>query len=285
MDSAGSRRFLIINADDYGLAPGITAAILDLARRGAITSASAIVTMPGSAEALVAARAVDLDLGLHLNLCAGTPLSPPDAIPSLLAGGATRSPRFATAGELQWRYLSGRLDLDEVRRECRAQIERFLATGATPSHLDSHCHLHALPRLYRLTAELAGRYGIPGVRRAASNFIFRPPRLPLFSRVVGFPRYDASPYAPYQSNYFSVLTVMGPARTPRPLHALLRALPDGVTELVCHPGYVDDELLSIDTLTHAREREWLLLTRPHLGEALTREGIRLVSWRAMARQV
>ncbi len=77
---------------------------------------------------------------------------------------------------------------------------------------------------------------------------------------------------------------MGPARTPRPLHALLHALPDGVTELVCHPGYVDDELLSIDTLTHAREREWLLLSRPHLRETLTREGIHLVSWHALARR-
>lgn len=76
---------------------------------------------------------------------------------------------------------------------------------------------------------------------------------------------------------------MGPARTPRPLHALLHTLPRGVTELVCHPGYVDDELLHIDTLTHAREREWLLLSRPHLWEALAREGIRLVSWRALTR--
>ncbi len=281
----GSQRFLIINADDYGLAPGVTAAILDLARRGSVTSASAIVTMPGSMAAFAAARAVDLDLGLHLNLCAGTPLSPAAAVPSLLAGGGAHRPRFATAGEIQWRYLRGRLVLNEVRRECCAQIEWFLATGAIPSHLDSHCHLHALPRLYRLTVELAGRYGIPGVRRAANNFIFRPPRLPLFSRVVGFPRHGAAQHPPYQTDYFSVLTVMGPARTPRPLHALLHTLPRGVTELVCHPGYVDDELLHIDTLTHAREREWLLLSRPHLREALTREGIRLVSWRAIARHV
>jgi len=281
----GSRRLLIINADDYGLAPGVTAAILDLARRGSVTSASAIVTMPGSIAALAAARAVDLDLGLHLNLCAGTPLSPAAAVPSLLAGGGAHRPRFATAGEIQWRYLRGRLVLNEVRRECCAQIEWFLATGAIPSHLDSHCHLHALPRLYRLTVELAGRYGIPGVRRAASNFIFRPPRLPLFSRVVGFPQRGVAQHPPYQTDYFSVLTVMGPARTPRPLHALLHTLPRGVTELVCHPGYVDDELLHIDTLTHAREREWLLLSRPHLREALTREGIRLVSWRAIARHV
>ena len=241
--------------------------------------------MPGSVEALAAARAIDLDVGLHLNLCAGTPLSPPTTVPSLLAGGATPGPRFATAGAIQWRYLCGRLALDEVERECRAQIERFLATGATPSHLDSHCHLHALPQLYRLIVRLAHRYGIPGVRRAASNFIFQPPRLPLFSRVVGSPRHGASPYAPYQSDYFSVLTVMGPARTPRPLHALLRALPHGVTELVCHPGYVDDELRRIDTLTYAREREWLLLSHPHLQEALAREGIRLVSWRAVTHQV
>ena len=279
MRLTGSQRLLIINADDLGLAPGVTDGILDLARRGAVTSASILMNMPRSDEAMAAARAANLDVGLHLNLCTGEPLSPPNAVPSLLTGGTDGRVRFASAGAIHRRYLSGRLALEDVAREWATQIERFLATGATPSHLDSHCHVHALPRLYRLTVELARRYGIPGIRRAYSHYIVRSPPLAQLSACLGRSRRSGPPYSP---DYLSVLTVMGPARTPRALHALLHALPRGVTELVCHPGHVDDELRRIDTLTDAREREWLLLSRPHLQEALAREGIDLVSWRAIA---
>lgn len=290
MDAASAGRFLIVNADDLGLTPGVTAAILNLARRGAVTSASAMMNRPDSAAAVAAATAINLDVGIHLTLCAGAPLSPPATVPSLLDGA-----RLARASEIQRRYLRGRLVLDEVAREWSAQIERFLATGATPSHLDSHCHLHALPRLYRLAEELAARYGIPGLRRAYSGFILRPPHLPLVVRPLawimrpdvfpGTARHASCrlgrprrPLRPYQPDHFSVLTVMGRLQSPRPLHALLRTLPRGVTELVCHPGHVDDELRRIDTLTDAREREWLLLSRPHLQQALAREGITLLSW-------
>jgi predicted glycoside hydrolase/deacetylase ChbG (UPF0249 family) len=71
---------------------------------------------------------------------------------------------------------------------------------------------------------------------------------------------------------------MGLVRNARPLEALLRALPAGVTELVCHPGHVDEELRRVDTLTTPREREWLLLSRPAFRDVLAREGIRLTSW-------
>ena len=58
----------------------------------------------------------------------------------------------------------------------------------------------------------------------------------------------------------------------------MRALPPGVTELVCHPGHVDDELRRVDTLTTPRAREWLALSRPAFRAFLAREGIRLTSW-------
>jgi len=265
-------RFLIVNADDFGLAPGVTQGILELARLGIVTSTSAIVTVPGSLEALAQARQAGLDVGVHLTLCAGAPLLRSHLVPSLVEPGG----RFVSAYSIVRRRFSGRLRLAEVEREWAAQVEHVLAAGIRPSHLDSHCHLHSVPGLYRLTLRLARRYGIPGVRRAHSGFILQAPRLPAVRRI---PRSGGTPDGhPYQPAHFSVLTVLGRNRTLRPLEALLRALPAGVTELVCHPGYVDEALRRVDPLTAPRAHELLLLARPHFREALAREGIRLVSW-------
>lgn len=274
-----AERLLIVNADDLGLAPGVTRGILELARLGVVTSTSLLPNLPGSAAALAAAREMRLDVGLHLNLCAGVPLSPPHTVPSLLR----RDGAFATAGAIARRRYAGRLRLDDVEREWSAQIEWCLAQGARPSHLDSHCQLHGLSGLYHLTLRLARRYGIAGVRSAAAGFIWQTPGLSrLRVTLRRAPTHDSVPFHP---DFFSVLSVLGQMRSARPLQALLRALPPGVTELVCHPGHVDDELRRLDPLTDQREREWLLLTRLFLRDLLRGEGIRLVSWADLAPRV
>lgn len=267
-----AQRLLIVNADDLGLAPGVTRGTLELARFGVVTSASLLPNLPGSAEALAMAREIGLDVGLHLNLCVGMPLSPPQTVPCLLRHDGA----FATAGAIMRRRYAGWLRLGEVEREWSAQIEWCLAQGARPSHLDSHCQLHGLPGLYHLTLRLARRYGIAGVRGAGAGFIVQAPGLSRLRVVTRRPSGATS--TPYRPDYFSVLSVLGQMRSPRPLQALLHALPPGVTELVCHPGYVDDELRRLDPLTNRRERERLLLARPFLQDVLHDEGIRLVSW-------
>jgi chitin disaccharide deacetylase len=267
-----AERLLIVNADDFGVAPGVTRGILELARCGAVTSTSTMINLPCSEEAVAVARSAGLDMGLHLNICLGAPLLPPEAVPSLVAPNG----RFVRADAITRRRFTGQLRLEEVEREWSAQIERFLTCGVRPSHLDSHCHLHAYPGLYRLTMRLAVRYGIPGVRRACAGLICSAPHVPGLRRVLRSTPLNGA--TPYQPDHFSVLSWMGLVRNARPLEALLRALPPGVTELVCHPGHVDDELRRVDTLTTPREREWLVLSRPAFRHVLVREGVRLTSW-------
>lgn len=277
MNSSTGDRQLIVNADDLGLSCGVTRGILDLAQLGVVTSTSAMINMPGALEALAAARDAGLDTGLHLNICTGAPLSPPDAVRSLLGSDGA----FATAGDISLRFFRGQLRLGEVEREWTAQIERFLETGARPSHLDSHNHLHAYQGLYSLAARLARRYDIPGLRRGYAGFIYQSQYLHAINHVIG--RRCRQVITVYQPRHFAVLTTMGRFRSPRPLMALLRALPPGATELVCHPGHVDAELRRVDTLTDGRARELLLLSRPLFREALAHAGIHLVSWQDAAR--
>ncbi len=266
-------RLLIVNADDLGLAPGVTRGILDLAHQGAITSTSALVTLPWSAEAVRSASVAGIDVGVHLTLSVGAPLSSPTTIPSLLAPGG----RFPSAGVVVRRLALRRLALSEVEREWAAQIEAALDAGARPTHLDTHCHLHGFPSLARVLAELARRYGAPSIRPARAGFIAQPPRLSGLRYVHPLPHTRRAHGTPLpRPDYFTVLTVLGRLTTQRPLDALVRALPPGVTELVCHPGYVDAELRALDPLTTPREREALILGRPAFKALLEREGMRLV---------
>src|ERR671937_949791 len=209
-----AERLLIVNADDLGLAPGVTRGILELAQCGAVTSTSTMINLPGSEEAVAVARSAGLDIGLHLNICLGAPLLPPAAVPSLVAPNG----RFVRADVITRRRFAGQLRLDEVEREWSAQIERFLACGVRPSHLDSHCHLHAYPGLYRLTMRLAVRYGIPGVRRACTGLICHVPPLPGLRRALRSARPNGA--VPYQPAYFSVLSWMGLVPHARPLEGL-----------------------------------------------------------------
>jgi predicted glycoside hydrolase/deacetylase ChbG (UPF0249 family) len=279
-----SERLLIINADDLGLAAGVSRGILDLAERGGISSASLLANMPGSEWALARASAIGLDVGVHLNLCVGAPLTPARRIASLLG----REERFAGARTIARRWMAGTLRLDEVEREWTAQLEWVLARGGQPSHLDTHCHTHGLPALYPLILRLARRYGIRGVRPAFSGFIYQPPRLawprirmrPELARRRSVRHGDAQD-AILRPAHFAVLTAMG-MRSVRPVRALLHVLPPGVTELIAHPGFVDDELRRIDPLTAPREREWRILAEPALLEAIALEGIRLISWADVA---
>src|SRR5262249_15988411 len=146
--------------------PGVTAGILELARAGSVTSTSLLVNMPGSAAALEQARDIGLDVGMHLNICAGRPLTDPAAIRTLVDAEGN----FASQGDVVRRRMVGRLNLHEVEREWTAQIEWMLSRDAMPSHVDSHCHLHSVHGLYPLAMRLARRHSIRGLRSAFAGY-------------------------------------------------------------------------------------------------------------------
>ncbi|GAB6082782.1 hypothetical protein JCM30471_16960 [Desulfuromonas carbonis] len=149
---------LIINADDLGSGPGRDRGILRAFRDGVVTSASLLANGPSFESAARAALEGGLPVGVHLNCSEGEPLAGPIA-------GLT-DPRGAFPGkiELRRRLAAGTLPLPELRRELRAQLERTLATGLRPDHLDSHQHCGLFPAICRLLIELASEYRIPALR-------------------------------------------------------------------------------------------------------------------------
>src|SRR6266550_2689855 len=157
--STPSPKRLIINADDFGIAPGVNVGIIEAAEAGAVTSASMIVNLPGFADALD--RAVSspaLSLGLHLNFTVGRPLS---AVSSLTQ---RESGEFYPLATLLTRASLGLLDAADVTRECEAQIDRMAGAGFPPTHLDSHRHVHAHPAIFPIVGRAAASLGIFQIR-------------------------------------------------------------------------------------------------------------------------
>src|SRR5215831_14809083 len=153
---------LIIAADDFGLTPRINEAIAIACRDGIVTSASLMATGAGFDSAVdIARREPKLDIGLHLNLTEGCPISNPSNIPTLADsnGFLYRHPLKLAAA-----FFKRRVRLEHLEREIRAQIEKVIASALSVTHIDGHKHVHVIPPVFRVIWRVASDYGIFAVR-------------------------------------------------------------------------------------------------------------------------
>lgn len=279
-------RRLVVNADDFGLSPGVNAGVVEAHRNGILTSATILANAPGFGEAVaLAAGAPGLGVGVHLNLVRGRPLSPPESAPLLVdAGGMLRPFRL--------RRPTSRF-LEQAGREYRLQLERVLAAGIVPTHVDFEKHHAFQAPLYDLACRLAEEYGVPAVRALREPVVWAIRRLgwPGWRRAamaaalrVGVdllgrpaPRLAAPDWLLGQSH----IGAMDEDAWLR----LLRHLPDGVSEVMTHPGLPDDPAgadaagMGKSWLGGAREREFRALTSPRVRDAVAAAGIQLITYR------
>jgi chitin disaccharide deacetylase len=237
-----------------------------------------------------------LGIGVHWNLTEGTPAAPGSSIPSLV----NRKGFFArTPGRLWRAIILGRVSRVDIERELRAQIEKVLAAGLAPTHLDSHKHVHALPALGMVSIKLALEYGIGAIRCVAERWpapgglLRRYPRatttiirqyltgcaLALISK--GWTRQLRRAGIACASHFYG-LTATG-FLDEKILGEILSRLPDGTSELICHPGIVDNALRRTPTrLLEQREIEYRALTQPAMKRLVQDLGIQVVNYREMA---
>jgi chitin disaccharide deacetylase len=267
---------LIINADDYGNSPAVSEGIRHAYLNGIVTSTTAMMNIPGAADqvrdAIVACPG--LGMGVHLVLSEGRPVLPPKELESITAG----EPYFPDPDALLERLDS--VDFEEVEREWTAQVELFIAAaGRAPDHLDAHHHMAYMhPEFFRILLDLAKRYAC-GIRTA---FLVENEADPNNSPVEN------------QGNLAVLKKMLAESKVPHPdyfqhsiydeedfptaLMQVLAALPEGVTELMCHPGLVDEALMSLSTYNLQREKELSTLTEPGLKDLLLSRGVKLISF-------
>jgi predicted glycoside hydrolase/deacetylase ChbG (UPF0249 family) len=253
---------LIINADDFGLTPGINRAIAELHDAGALTSATLMANGPAFEEAVTIARArPTLGVGCHILLVDGTPLSDPAGIPTLL-GPDRRTFRNSLAA-FTLAVLRGHVRAEEIARESLAQIQKLQRAGITVTHVDTHKHTHILPRVARPLLHVLEQTSIPAIRdpfeprwsATLSDNLRRAALVgalhPLRRRFQSLPQIASGRVRTTDGTLCISATGHLNSTT---LQKLLNTMPDGVWELVCHPGYNDRDLDAITTRLRA-ERE------------------------------
>lgn len=278
MSAAG----VIINADDFGLAPGVNRGVLSGFREGVLTSTTMLVNLRFFEDAVALARDnPDLPVGIHLSLLWGRPVSDPARVPSLLEADGS-FPR--SLGTLVRRYFLGRVRLDEVECEFRAQARKFVDAGLTPTHVDTHKHVHSLPGVLRALITVAEELGIRGVRLPCENGAgVGRPSLKIaaqrsFVRLLCRDARAALERAGIKTtDHFMGIDHMQRLDAPA-LRMILERLPDGVTELMCHPGYVDEHLTEFARVPPYREQELAGLKDPSVRAVVESREIRLMHY-------
>jgi predicted glycoside hydrolase/deacetylase ChbG (UPF0249 family) len=168
--------------------------------------------------------------------------------------------------------LMGRVSMRDVERELAAQIEYATSNGITPTHLDSHKHVHLYPPVFEVVIQLAQRFRIPVIRVPYEQTFAD---LPL--AVWAHQDYRLAASRGCSTPRFVGRAMTG-VMTADSLAAALRTLAAGPTELMVHPGYVDDSLRRMSTrLLASREAEVALLTSPSIAQLVTDEHVRLIS--------
>jgi predicted glycoside hydrolase/deacetylase ChbG (UPF0249 family) len=270
-----SRKLLVVNADDFGFTPDVNEGIVEAHRLGILTATTLMANGEAFDDAVRLARQTPaLDIGCHLvmiqgrSLVTGRPL--PGTVPQLLAALARR----------------------EIRpyEELRAQVSRIIQAGIRPSHLDTHKHTHLAPPVLDAVARLADEFNIRWVRRP-----FDFPLNALRGTVPWMKRRTSDALGLMRSRFHRVLTrhgcrttdhfagfqITGRFRTAE-LVELMSVIPEGSTELMCHPGRCGDALRNAATrLKESRAQELAALVAPETRAAVARHGIELVTYRSL----
>lgn len=274
---------LFVNADDFGLRRGVNEWIIQGCEEGIIGSASLIANAPATEEAIVLARRhPELDLGVHLNLSQGWPVSPPGMVPSLLTSDG-QFPR--TLRDLLWRTVRGAVRVQEVQIEWEAQVARVVDGGVRPTHLDGHHHVHLLPQLIDVAIELARRFAVPAVRLAGhSSFAYRSRRPVQAMKGALIRHWSYKGYSSYREHAGSESFIELPPGLGRAdaYRGILRDVAEkarpGVTELACHPGYTGPDPAAPES--EGPDPELTALIDPTWRGELEARGIRLLPRRA-----
>jgi len=269
---------VIINADDFGLSPGVNRGIVTAFREGVLSSATLMANMPGFADAVRLAREnPDLPVGVHLSLLWGPPVAGADRVPSLVEKSGDFPSSLAS---FALRYAAGRVADADVRTELRAQLARVVDAGITPTHVDTHKHVHCFPRVLDAVIDAAKVFGIARVRLPVEEG--RPASAASWAKVQ-FARamlHDArAKLAAAGLRTTDRFAGLGEARLDAgALDRILARLRPGTTEIMCHPGAAEDAASPYARAGLDRAAELEALTDPRMKSRLAAAGARLISF-------
>jgi predicted glycoside hydrolase/deacetylase ChbG (UPF0249 family) len=262
-------RKLVVNADDFGFTRDVNQGIVEAHRNGILTATTLMAAGAFDAAAFddavrLARETPTLDIGCHLVLVGAPPF--PATVAQLIRAVALKRVR--------------------IYEELAAQVRRILDVGIRPTHLDTHKHTHLLPPVLDAVARISEEFQIPWVRRPF-DFPFTPERISVAKRAVSKAMTVArarstrvmQAHGCRSTDHFAGFQITGHYDAAS-LAKLLRALPEGSTEFMCHPGLLGEGLRAAPTrLKESRERELRALTSPEVRACIEECGIQLCAFR------
>jgi len=283
-------RTLIVNADDFGFTRDVNQGIVEAHQHGILTSTTLMANGQAFDDAVRLAREnPSLDIGCHLVLVGAPPF--PATVARLIQAVALKRIR--------------------IYDELAAQVRRILDAGLKPTHLDTHKHTHLLPPVLDAVARISEEFHIRWVRRPFDFPLPRTGRRGAFSGVsdtaatlrcardhggpggIGWQKRAVNgAFGVVRGRFERVLRARGCRFTEHfagfqmtgnydaaALVSLIRALPDGSTEFMCHPGRCGEELRAAKTrLKESREQELRALTAPEVRAALEENSVQLAGF-------
>lgn len=289
--AARSCRKLIVNGDDFGLSSQVNAGLLHAHRHGILTNTSLMMTAPAWEEAVALAKDTpNLGVGLHLTLVQGRAVLSPHLLSAVTDPGGNFANNPTLAG---LRYFFWRRAREQLRAECRAQIEKFLATGLPLAQVDGHVNLHMHPAVFDILLDLAQEYDIKAMRLSREDL---GTSLALDARHSLRKRWESMIFTILSRRAEKKLRACGVVfpDTLFGLHqsgdvneqyllGLLPKLREGVTELYCHPAFLPCREVQRWTPTYRRDAELAALASPAVRAAVAEQEVRLISYRDLYR--
>jgi chitin disaccharide deacetylase len=284
---------LILNADDFGLTPGVNEGIIRAHLEGILTSATLMANRLAFDDAVERARATPtLGVGCHLVLVGGPAIAPVEKAGSLVDAEGRLPPTLAN---FMTRVSCGMIRRTHIERELHAQIAKIRAAGIEPTHLDTHKHTHVHPRVMEALGKVAHETGISRVRNPFESIhdSWRTTR----GLNGGFRRQLISAAAartvtPFFHSISRKYALLSPGRflgvaltgqtTSSALREMFASLEDGRTEIMLHPGICDADLAQTGSRLQAqRQNELTALLDQELKGVLAQRDIRLISFREL----
>ena len=262
-------RLLIINADDFGMCHAVNEAVIRTFREGVVSSCTLMVPCPWSLHAVKLLKAtLALPFGVHLTVISEHsdyrwgPLTCRGEVPSLV----DETGYFYSESCID-EFLD-RVDLAELEREYRAQIDWVLATGLKPTHLDSHCGTHTRREaIFDMTVRLAHEYGL-ALRVYGETFVAK-------LQTQGYPTLDHELLDSY---------TLDTADKRATYIQMLKDLPAGLSEWAVHPGLDTAELRAVEPdsqVRPVRPTDFTFFSSQEAKNVLEGEGIVILDYGAL----
>lgn len=271
---------LIVSADDFGLTKSISEGTVRACKDGIVTSINLLPTGRAFEESLYLLKELKLDgIGAHLALTETSPITDRAKISSLVTKkGSFRANYVSFFADL----FLGRISMDSIYLELRSQLDRLKRVGLPINSINSHEHIHMMPSILKVFIDLAKEYGIPFIRYPHGDKLVRPYRLKKFFKLA------VSAYFGHitgrtvrESGLYTTDNFLGIADsgnlTEDVLVRLIKNMPEGTTELVCHPGFLSPEVLERCIFQLNCEAELASLTSLRVKKVIEDGGIKLVT--------